>query len=177
MAKVCTVCGKRAYSDYCVQHKPRKPIAHTTIKPKVAKKKPKAKTRSYYVKQLDSVFSKYIRYSAVESDGLVWCVTCQNKLGPKAIQNGHYYSRGHYGTRWDEMNCHPQCVGCNVFKKGNYTEYAIYMVDRYGIEEVKALKVKADTIYKISTPVLREMIEEYKAKLLTYYHKRDSIDT
>lgn len=27
MSKVCIVCNKRAYSDYCVQHKPRKPIA------------------------------------------------------------------------------------------------------------------------------------------------------
>lgn len=27
MARSCTVCGKRAYSDFCVQHKPRKPIA------------------------------------------------------------------------------------------------------------------------------------------------------
>lgn len=26
MAKSCLVCGKRAYSDYCVNHKPRKPI-------------------------------------------------------------------------------------------------------------------------------------------------------
>lgn len=26
MAKACSVCGKRAYSDYCVQHKPRKAI-------------------------------------------------------------------------------------------------------------------------------------------------------
>lgn len=26
MSKSCKVCGKRAYSDYCFQHKPRKPI-------------------------------------------------------------------------------------------------------------------------------------------------------
>lgn len=26
MARHCLKCGKRAYSDYCVQHKPRKPI-------------------------------------------------------------------------------------------------------------------------------------------------------
>lgn len=26
MSMSCTVCGKRAYSDYCVSHKPRKPI-------------------------------------------------------------------------------------------------------------------------------------------------------
>lgn len=25
-SKVCKVCGKRAYSEYCVRHKPRKPI-------------------------------------------------------------------------------------------------------------------------------------------------------
>lgn len=27
MSKSCQVCGKRAYSDYCFQHKPRKRIA------------------------------------------------------------------------------------------------------------------------------------------------------
>lgn len=26
MSQSCLVCGKRAYSDYCVQHKPRKPL-------------------------------------------------------------------------------------------------------------------------------------------------------
>lgn len=26
MSKSCSVCGKRSYSDYCFQHKPRKPI-------------------------------------------------------------------------------------------------------------------------------------------------------
>lgn len=33
MSKVCTVCGKRAYSDYCVTHKPRKAI--------ISKKRPR----------------------------------------------------------------------------------------------------------------------------------------
>ncbi len=27
MSKHCLKCGKRAYSDYCMQHKPRKPIS------------------------------------------------------------------------------------------------------------------------------------------------------
>jgi len=26
MSRQCLTCGKRAYSDYCVQHKPRKPL-------------------------------------------------------------------------------------------------------------------------------------------------------
>lgn len=26
MGMACMICGKRAYSEYCVQHKPRKPI-------------------------------------------------------------------------------------------------------------------------------------------------------
>lgn len=32
MAKTCTVCGKRAYSDYCILHKPRKPIPPQSAK-------------------------------------------------------------------------------------------------------------------------------------------------
>lgn len=32
MAKHCLVCGKRAYSDYCVRHKPRKRIPQQSAK-------------------------------------------------------------------------------------------------------------------------------------------------
>lgn len=32
MAKQCIVCGKRAYSNYCVQHKPRKRIPQQSAK-------------------------------------------------------------------------------------------------------------------------------------------------
>ncbi len=34
----CNICGKRAYSEYCVQHKPRKPIKVNKLPNKKGKK-------------------------------------------------------------------------------------------------------------------------------------------
>lgn len=96
------------------------------------------------------------------------CVTCSDRKEWKLQQNGHYMSRGHYPTRWDITNCHVQCAACNLFKKGNYTSYAIYMINRYGTDHLLYLDKKAKSGEKIPTPVIRDMIEEYKQKVLTY---------
>lgn len=97
------------------------------------------------------------------------CVTCGKQDEWRNLQNGHYYSRAKYPTRWNEDNCHPQCVGCNVFKSGNYTEYALYMINRYGVDYVQELRELANSGDKITTPELRELLSFYRgevAKLL-----------
>lgn len=137
------------------------------VKPKKQPtKRKKTETRSQLVKRLDKVFSEYIRRSN-SIDGIATCVTCGKQDEWKNLQNGHYMSRGHYPTRWDETNCHVQCVSCNVFKKGNYTEYAIFMINRYGADYLDELRQKANSGDKIPTPVIREMIADYKQKCLT----------
>jgi len=162
MAKVCLTCGKRAYSDYCVSHKPRKPLKRTAIKKTVSKAPvKKTKKRSYYVKQLDSVFSQYIRQSK-SIDGIGTCVTCGTSKPWKEMQNGHFYSRGRYGTRWDETNCHIQDAACNVFLKGNYINYTRYMIDKYGREYVDELEIKSKLSTKITTVKIQEMIKHYQ---------------
>lgn len=40
------------------------------------------------------------------------------------MQNGHFISRVYLATRFDEDNCRPQCVGCNVFGNGKTVEFA-----------------------------------------------------
>ena len=163
----CTICGGEHYKTFC--HKaPRKPIktASKAVKAKKGKTtRPKAKPRSYYVKQLDSVFSKYIRYSAVEEDGLVTCVTCGDRIPPKDIQNGHFISRGKYPTRWEEDNCHPQCVRDNIFLNGRYIDYTLFMVREYGLHRINELKEQSISGKKISTAEIKDMIELYKDKL------------
>lgn len=174
---VCSICKGKHYQTFCPK-KPRKPIKSkhflpTSVKnkPTSAKKSPtskkKPKSRSYYVKQLDNVFSQYIRLKDA-IDGEARCVTCGDKKPWRQQQNGHYMSRGHLPTRWDETNCHVQCVACNVFKKGNYTEYALFMINRYGADYLEELKRKAKSGEKIPTPVIKDMIEEYTKKLLQF---------
>lgn len=167
MAKICVVCSKRAYSDYCAAHKPRKPLPRASIKKRVkvpTKKKPKAKTRSYYVKELDRVFSIYIR----RRDDGKGCITCGVVKPWQEMQNGHYESRGKLPTRWDERNCHSQCMACNLFKKGNYTMYAIEMLRLYGDGILYELQEKANSSEKIPTSVIKDKIEEYKEKIANY---------
>lgn len=129
-----------------------------------AGKKPKVKrvSRSQLVKKLDSIFSQYIRQKE-SVDGMGRCVTCGDTKPWQQQQNGHFYTRGRYPTRWDEDNCHIQCVACNVFKKGNYIAYTMYMIDRYGREYVDNLEIKSKSTAKITSVELQEMIEKYKS--------------
>lgn len=63
----------------------------------------------------------------------------------KELQCGHYVSRSHLSLRYDERNCHPQCVGCNIFKSGAMDEYALALVRQYGdgiLEELGREKQK-----------------------------------
>lgn len=163
----CKNCKKLGHTISVCPSLPRKPVKRSPIKRKPAKpvvKKKKTETRSQVVKKLDKVFSEYIRRKDAVN-GIATCVTCGDRKDWKQLQNGHYMSRGHYGTRWDETNCHVQCAACNVFKKGNYTEYALYMINRYGAEHLEELKRKAHTPTKFSTQELREMTELYRGKL------------
>lgn len=167
MAKIptCKNCQKQGHYKTWCPLLPKKPIKRSTAALKVKKvktPKKKAKTRSWYVKELDRVFSLYIRQSKPPI-----CVTCGKRDEPKNLQNGHYYSRAKLPTRWHEENCWPQCVACNMFKKGNYTEYALFMLQTLGEPRLRELHRIAHSGEKIPTPVIKEKIEEYKAKLLT----------
>jgi len=176
--QTCKECGSIYHT--AMYHKPKKPIKQTAIKKEdhfvsghdmaiaPVKKKPtkktKTKSRSHYVKKLDSVFSQYIRQTYA-IDGLTACVTCGVIKPWQEQQNGHYESRGHLPTRWSEDNCHPQCVACNVFRKGNYTEYALWMINTYGAEKLPELKARANSGEKIPTAIIKDKIEHYKGLL------------
>ena len=163
MAKIptCKNCQKQGHYKTWCPSLPRKPIKSVSKASQPKKAVVKAKKRSWYVKELDRVFSLYIRQSKPPV-----CVTCGKKDEPKNLQNGHYYSRGKLPTRWEEDNCWPQCVGCNVFKSGNYTEYALFMLKTLGEARLKELHELANSAQKIPTSVIKEKIEEYKQKLL-----------
>jgi len=122
----------------------------------------KTKTISQLKKKLDAVFSKYIR----QRDAGI-CYTCGNKKEPKYQQNGHYISRQHNSTRFDEENCHCQCVACNVFKKGNMDEYALRLQRQYGSGILKKLNKKKWQTKQFTVQELEEMIEYYTKKLCT----------
>ena len=191
MAKVCEICGKRSYSNRCVQHKPRKPI--TTKKPLQARSKPlqatiakkthklstKAKKpatkpvkRSKVVRDLDAIFSQYIRLKYANEYGEVECYTCGNKMNWKEAQNGHFYSRARYTTRWDEANCRVQDYRCNVALSGNYIVYTRNMLAEIGAETLDQIEHRSKSIEKIPTSLLIEKITYYKTEVARIKSKK-----
>lgn len=124
----------------------------------------KNKPKSYWVKKLDTIFSIYLRKSYANDFGMSSCYTCNKQFHYKDLQCGHYIPRGNMNTRWDESNCRPQCMQCNVFKKGNYTEYSYRLLKECGEGELERLNTLKNTIKQWTTVELKEMIRKYKEK-------------
>lgn len=120
--------------------------------------KPKLQSYPKLKKDLDAIFSKYIR----QRDGFV-CFTCGKRGDMASMQNGHYVSRVYLATRWDERNCHAQCPACNIFKHGNMTAYACRMASKYGMAVLEEMEMKKNQTMKVSTIWLISMIQQYKS--------------
>jgi hypothetical protein len=119
-------------------------------------------TRSKIISRLDTEFSRYIRTRKSVS-GYATCYTCGKKDHWKNLQAGHFQSRKHYSTRWDEINVQVQCAGCNIFKSGEQFMFSKQLDIEYGVGVADELYHKAHTIQKFSTKELLDMLEHYKS--------------
>ena len=86
------------------------------------------------------------------------------------LQAGHFQSRKHYSTRWDELNVHPQCPKCNVFSQGEQYEYAKFLDRTYGEGTADSLVEKARDLVKFSQFELEEMVQHYQHGLRRLSH-------
>lgn len=120
---------------------------------------PKKPTRKSLITKLDKVFSEYIRRRYAKND-IATCITCDKKDHWKKQQAGHFISRKHYATRWDENNVEVQCIGCNVFRYGEQYLFAKHL----GTKKADMLLAKSRETVKFPDWELQEMIEIYKHK-------------
>lgn len=126
----------------------------------------KAKTKTYYKKKLDAVFSKYIRQKYADSFGIVKCYTCPKAAPIAEMQNGHFVPRQYLSVRWSESNCRPQCYACNMLYNGQPSAFAIRLeAETPGI--VKELEKKRKEIRQWTIPELEEMIAKYQKLIKT----------
>lgn len=119
----------------------------------------KEKTKTWYKKKLDSVFSRYIR-EKYEKDGKLRCYTCPHIGTVKTMQCGHFVPRQHMSTRWDEDNCRPQCYACNMLYNGQPSTFAVRL-DAEKKGTVKRLEKKRHEIRQWTIEELKKEIELY----------------
>ncbi len=132
----------------------------------------KAKTSASLKNKLDKLWSEYIRRKDAKG-GIATCVTCKKSAPWKEMQCGHFVSRVHLATRWLETNTHVQCPTCNVLLRGNYVEFAVYMIDQWGESCVRDLRDLKHTTLKITSAGYEERIEEVKQKLAELDERQD----
>ena len=114
-------------------------------------------------KELDTIFSLYIRLRDATDEGMVQCFTCGKVAHYKTgMQNGHFQSRRHLATRFDEINCQVQCVGCNMFKSGEQFKFHLNLNAKYGEDTSINLQHKAMQSVKITRVEYQDYISYYK---------------
>ena len=118
--------------------------------------------RQILIDKLDKEFSRYVRMWATDENGYVDCATCSKTYHWTKIQNGHFQSRRFKSTRWDEMNCAPQCPRCNNWGAGEQYKMAQYLDIRFGIGTAEMMEEKARIDKKWQMFELEEMYLHYK---------------
>lgn len=144
------------------------PLKRTPIKKKPwTKKAEKAGlSKPKLIKELDSLFSRYIRLKYSDKNGYCRCISCGKVYFWKDIQNGHYMSRRYMSTRFSEDNCRPQGVECNIFNQGAIQMYRRALIKQIGEQRVDLIEVRARQENKNwSLFELQAMIKYYKAEV------------
>jgi len=121
---------------------------------KTAHKK-KISERKRLVKQLDQVVREIVMKREAS------CVTCGKTT---SLQCGHLITRSRYGTRWDLMNCHVQCSGCNFRHEFQPEIYTSWFLLRYGEDKYQDLCHRAEAQGKYT-------IDELETKLMELTEK------
>jgi len=116
-------------------------------------------------KKADAWFSKYVRYRDGRVRNKEWvanCITCGVEKPVKELQAGHFVSRTASPLRYEDMNVHAQCVGCNMFKQGEQYAHAQQIDLLYGNGTAEKLHNRRHETKKWTIAELEQIIEDAK---------------
>ncbi len=116
-------------------------------------------------KELDRLFSIFIRTRDSDENGMGRCCTCGHPGHWKTMDCGHFMPRQDLNTRWDEKNCALQCGSCNGFRGGEQLKFAEYIDARYGAGTADLLRAKARVKKRFDRHALSLMIRVYNGKI------------
>jgi hypothetical protein len=117
------------------------------------------------LKNVQNVCHKYIRLR----DRYKPCISC-GEAWNDTHQAGHFYKAELFSSlKFNEYNINGQCVGCNIPKDGNESQYRVNLPNRIGIENYRELEhlasLEKQTDHKWERSKLIEIRDYYKQKL------------
>lgn len=137
----------------------------TPLRPRSGRSKSGKNTRSSLETHLDIVFSLYIRLRDAMYGGMTRCISCGRVLPFDQMQCGHFFGRKNMNTRWDEQNCHSECVHCNCFDENHLEGYERNLIAKIGQSAFEDLCARAHGMRKWSGWELKDMIKHYTAEV------------
>lgn len=132
---------------------------------KEKRKKVREKKResvSSLTKELDRVFSLFIRMRDSNSEGMGKCITCDKILHYRDGDNGHFRSRKYLSTRWNPFNCNLQCKTCNLYNSGEEFMHGLKIDEKHGKGTAIEMYKRSQEIVKFSKDDLKTLIDYYK---------------
>lgn len=146
--KKCAACGEqflkfrpmqKACSVSCALQ-----LAEKAKHKKWAKEKREFREKNKTLPQLTAEAQKAFNWYIRERDYYLPCISCGQH---KEQKFGGTYDAGHFRSvgssphlRFEEENCHKQCVTCNKYKDGNHSAYRLGLIDKIGLERVEAIE-------------------------------------
>jgi len=127
--------------------------------------KVKDKSMSTLIKELDTVFSLYVKLRDCDSSGIVTCFVTGERIWYLDCDAAHFIPRAQMGTRWDEMNVHATSVDTNRFDDNHFTDYWNALNKAYTWGQIKALQQRGRSLLKATRPELQDLIDLYKTKV------------
>lgn len=136
-------------------------------------KKP-IENKKKHTDELDKVFQFYIRLRDSRPGGLCQCISCGQFVPFCKIQAGHFRSRMHMATRWNELNVNGECATCNLeMRNGDHLlDYRINLIRKIGENKVKWIEAYCRETVKWSDFELVLMIKDYSKKCLELSKKK-----
>lgn len=125
----------------------------------------KTKTTSQLIKELDDVFSDFIRLRWADHRGNVKCFITGLNTYWKAMDAAHFCNRQHMGTRWDEQNVHATTIDSNRFDEMHDIQYEQKMIETYGIDLVTEIVARSRSMVKFTAFELQEKIAHYSEEV------------
>lgn len=112
------------------------------------------------------ILSEFIRRSYSDRNGFCRCYTCEKVLDWKTdAQAGHAIGGRRGAVLLDPEIIRPQCVGCNVFGRGNYPIFTTKLIKEKGMDWWEGKLEQSRQVRKWTRSELEEFIETYKEKL------------
>ena len=110
-------------------------------------------------------FSIFIRLRDADKNGYCRCITSGKVVHWSECDAGHFISRRHMATKYDEQNVHAQARGDNRFRSGEQLLYAKAIDKKYG-------KGTADRILARSRGTRK--FEQFEIDALTKHYQAEA---